>query len=237
MDALPHKDMTHHYSDHVILPKFVYDSMHWTTGLLFVEITNTLGQSVIGGLHDTHNEDTKTVYLPYWMLNQLDSWYSLTCHQYYLNPCTELKLRLCDKSLTTDQEFVDTLNKTLEKYGSLMLNSKIAIPYKGTTCAYVDSFKPLGEAVHLKKDTVLSLILAHHEAPAAATVEAEDDEYIPFLAMNPRKKKKPYAQAFTGASYTCAGPIVGSIPTPTELRERALAAARRRKETRKQLMY
>lgn len=231
MNALPHKDLTHHYSDHIILPKSVYDSMDWTTGFLFVEITNKLGQSVIGGLHNTHTEDDKTVYLPFWMLNHLDSWYGITCHQYYVNPCSELKLRVCDRSLITDQEFVDTLNKTLEKYSSVMLNSKIVIPYKGNTCAYVDSFKPLGAAVHLKKETVLSLILAPYEAPtvSSAAAAADDDAYIPFLALNPRKKKKPYAFAFTGASHTSSSPGA-FVLTPAELRDRALAAARRRKE-------
>jgi hypothetical protein len=232
MNALPHTDVAHHASDHIIIPKSVYDSMSWTTGSIFIEVTNMLGQCVIGGLHKTHTENSSTIYMPVWMLNQLDSWYNLTVRQYYLNPCSELKLRICDTQLMNDAEFVDTLNKTLEKYNTVMLNSKILIPYKGYTCAYVDSFKPLGEATYLKKETTLSMVLMSQ--PAAPRSIAEEDPVIPFLALNPRKKPKPYAHAFMGTGHTLS---TGNFAfTAMELRARAYEAAKRRKETGQQLM-
>jgi len=182
--------------------------MGFVAGPNLLYLSNTIGKSVVGVIHDLHDEPD-ILYIPMWMIHTLQVLSNLSVATAPQRICTKIVLKPMNAGLTKIPEWESKFNKSLRNYNTLTTGTTIALQIDGLQLFRVDMLYPI------KYSTMYLRLQEEIELTIVSSVEEDvAEDYKPTLLRRGRPTKKQIQEsayepihAFYGK-----GQVVGGKP-------------------------
>ena len=222
-DMLPEQLSTYECSDRILVCKTQFERMGFSEGgkVMLLHISNQLGKSVVGMVHEFHKEED-ILYLPSWMIHTLQATSNLSIASVIQRACTKIILKPMNSGLYDVPDWCYKLNSSLRNYNTMTKGDTIALDIDGLQLFRVEMLYPIQyTTVYLRLQEAIELSLVS---------SLEDDakkEYTPTVIKRTVKKDPDYLpiHAFVGTGQRVGGASYDITLSPNTL---ALEAAKNR---------
>jgi len=222
-EILPEQLSTYECSDRILVCKTQFERMGFSEGtkVMLLHISNQLGKSVVGMIHDFHEEED-VLYLPSCMIHTLQATVNLSIASVIQRACTKIILKPMNSGLYAIHDWCYKLNSSLRNYNTMTKGDMIALDIDGLQLFRVEMLYPIQyTTVYLRLQDAIELSLVPSAEEDAKT------EYSPHVIKRTVKKDPDYApiHAFVGAGQRVGGTSHDVTLSPNTL---ALDAAKKR---------
>jgi hypothetical protein len=217
LQTLSEEDVQKHQcSDRLWLPYKIFERwmLHSDPGIVvLLQLTNGVGQRVIGNLYGVHYMDDTTIYVPSWMMNVLEYDHDhVELEQVHPHLCTELTLSPHTSDHLHVEDPLELLRDAFENYSCLIRG---------------ESYKLwLGD--HMMEVTIVAAKPEESDTLCIRNCEIDLQLLPPLDIPIPLPPPPPTTLATATATATAIPVIPVEIPNPVELRRRMAEAARAR---------
>jgi hypothetical protein len=120
-------------SDRIILPRQVYldYNLEETPRPLILYITNSMNDSVVGALHNLHEVNTETIYMPTWMFARLRTTSHLSLGIAVKVNCAVITVRPHNRDFLDIDDWNTKFCAAIKYYNTLTVGVSIPIPIDG----------------------------------------------------------------------------------------------------------